>query len=55
MDIDDVDWEDGLLIGSFFDFIADQDEADDKHRRKKRPDDPSFEQEEQNFTEDEWP
>jgi len=55
MDIDDFDWEEGVVIGGFFDYMTDQDEADGKRRRKKRPDDPSFEQEDQDQVDNEWP
>jgi hypothetical protein len=41
IDFDDFDWEDGVVIGSFFDYMVDQKEADEK-RRKKREHDPDY-------------
>ena len=36
MDFDDVDWEDGLVIGSFFDYITDQEELDEERKRRRK-------------------
>lgn len=36
MDIDDVDWEDGVLIGGFFDYMTDQEQLDDEEQKRRR-------------------
>ena len=39
--VDDFDWEDGVIIGSFVDYMVDQEEEDEK-RRKKLEQDPDY-------------
>ena len=37
-DFEDFDWEDGVIIGGFFDYMVDQDETDERRRKKKQRD-----------------
>ncbi len=32
--LDDFDWEDGVIIGGFFDYMTEQEEEDERLRRK---------------------
>jgi hypothetical protein len=41
MDFDDFDWQDGVIYGSFADYMVDQEEEDEK-RRKKLEQDPDY-------------
>jgi hypothetical protein len=38
---DDFDWEDAVVVGSFVDYMVDQEESEEK-RRKKRELDPDY-------------
>lgn len=44
MDFDDFDWEDGVVIGSFFDYMIDQEELEGRKRRRKDMDETDTEE-----------
>ena len=54
IDFDDFDWEDGVIIGSFSDYMVDQEKEDEKARKKLEremfgPDEPEKPDEEDEY------